>query len=329
MQARRWAMLAALVAAIACDVILFGDADPIRAIASAASDIQRARQPDASVIAGASDTQATGMHTTRFAASLRGTARDGQLRVDDNGDLIVERGIRDLFDYYLTTLGEHDEDGIRRQLLAVIDAELPAKAAVQAARLLDAYLQYRELSGELQQQYDALDENNAFTVVADYFAQRDALRHELFPPDAVDAFFAADQAGERDALPRLQQLVDGTTGDDTTITVASEEHDSYARYRAAMRAGAESAATAVDHDALRMQLFGREAADRLAALDQRRHDWNTRLASYREQKRQLLTAALPAGVDPSAQLLQLQQAQFSEREILRVRALDGLEQHVR
>jgi lipase chaperone LimK len=254
-----------------------------------------------------------------FSASLRGTQRDGQLHVDENGELIIERGVRDLFDYYLTTLGEHDLDAIRQQLLALFERELPATAALQATQLLDAYLQYRERSGGLQQQYPALNDSNVATVVADYFAQRDALRHQLFEPDVVEAFFSADKTDEQEALPKLRQFASkaapaNTAGD-------TENRDSYSQYRTAMHT-----AKAADRDTLRMQLFGREATDRLAALDQHRSDWSTRVANYREQKQQLLTASAQAGIDPSTQLQQLQQSQFSEREILRVRTLDKFEQ---
>lgn len=259
-----------------------------------------------------------------FAASLRGTERDGKLRIDKNGNLIIERGIRDLFDYYLTTLGENDLTAIRKQLTQLFDGELPPAAALQANELLDAYLQYRELSGDLQQQYPALDENNAFTSIADYFAQRDALRNQLFEPDAANAFFSADQADERDALPKLRQLMGETP--DHAMADRVDAQDSYATYRATMRAAKNTDMTTPDQDALRMRLFGREATDRLAALDLRRSDWNARLSSYREQKQQLLATATEAGIDPSDQLTQLQQSQFSEREILRVRALDEFAQ---
>jgi lipase chaperone LimK len=258
-----------------------------------------------------------------FASSLRGTTRDGQLRVDERGDLVVERGIRDLFDYYLTTLGEHGIDAIRSQLQVIFTRDLPVTAAQQATRLLDAYLRYRELSGELQQQYPALDENNAFSVISDYFSQRDNLRHQLFEPDAVEAFFAAEQTDEGLALPKLRQL----TGESATATDnATESPNNYSQYRETMRTAVETDNHTADTDALRTQLFGREAAERMAALDQRRQDWRTRLASYREQKQQLLVAAAQAGIDPSHQLQQLRQSQFTEREILRVRALDKLEQ---
>lgn len=257
-----------------------------------------------------------------FAASLRGTGRDGKLRADSNGDLVIERGIRDLFDYYLTTLGENDLAAIRQQLKELCSRELPPAAALQAMQLLDAYLQYRELSGELQQQYPVLDENNAFAVIADYFAQRDALRNQLFEPQASDAFFTADRTAEQAAMPKLQRLTGGMTSASDTATDQAEGQDSYTTYRAAAREAKDAGRPMADEDAVRTQLFGREAADRLASLDLRRNDWNARLTSYREQKQQLLEAATQAGIDPSLQLQQLQQSQFNEREILRVRALD-------
>jgi lipase chaperone LimK len=297
---------------------------PSTASTPAESGAQNIKEADRRAAAGSNPpNSATSPKAPRtFAASLRGTQRDGRLQTDENGNLVVERGIRDLFDYHLTTLGEHGIDTIRKHLLDLFQHELPEAAARQAAQLLDAYLQYRERSGELQQQYPALNENNAFTTISDYFAQRENLRHELFTPEAVDAFFSADQAGEREALPKLQRLA-GEIAPATLDT--AQARNSYAQYRQARRAASETGNPA-DDDALRTQLFGHEASTRLAALDLRRSDWRTRLNSYREQKQQLMVVAAQAGIDPARLLQQLRQSQFSEREILRVRALDKLEQ---
>lgn len=265
---------------------------------------------------------------TAFAPSLRGTQRDGSLRTDENGNLIIERGIRDLFDYHLTTLGEHDLQAIRQQLRSIFVRELPAQAAHQATLLLDAYLLYRDQSGALQDGYPALNEHNAAAVITDYFSQRSALRQRLFTADAADAFFSADTGNEQTALQTLQRLSDPKTdmpGDEPEKSAENPYTHSYTKYREAVRSAPKET---LAQDTLRNELFGREAADRLASLDQQRNDWNTRLANYRQQKQQLQTAATHAGIDSSAQLQQLQQSHFNEREILRVRALDRLQQHV-
>jgi len=316
MQIRRSAAVVLCVIATACAIMLFWQrtddgVTPYTAHTKAVAT--QTFDPASSITIDSQHSATSEKPQSAFAASLRGTQRDGQLHADENGNLIIEHGIRDLFDYYLTTLGEHDMDTIRQQLLALFNHELPATAALQATQLLDAYLQYRVRSGDLQQQYPALNDSNIATVVTDYFAQRDALRHELFEPDTVDAFFSADKASEQEALPKLQQL----TNEKTPTATDAENQERYSQYRTAIHT-----AKTTGRDELRMQLFGRDATDRLIALDQRRSDWSSRVASYREQKRQLLATLAQAGIDPSTQLQQLQQSQFNKHEILRVQALD-------
>jgi lipase chaperone LimK len=271
-----------------------------------------------------SKTQPTAEKSSAFAPSLRDTQRDGNLRSDADGNLVMERGIRDLFDYYLTTLGEKNLKTIHGQLQSIFAQELPMPAAEQAAQLLDAYLNYRKQSGDLQNAYPTPTDDNAAAIISDYFSARDALRSKLFAPQAVDAFFAADIANEKSAQQTLQQLADQHAG--LPVNDSGSVTNAHSQYYAATHAPTPSTRTAAENDALREQIFGGEAAERLAALDQQRSDWATRVNSYRTQKQQLLNAADRAGIDPTAQLEDLQHSQFDAREIVRIRALDRVQQ---
>jgi len=261
-----------------------------------------------------------------IAASLRGTLRDGRLRVDSSGHLIIERGLRDLFDYYLTTLGESDLGVIREQLLQVFHKELPQAAAVQAAQLLEAYLDYRQKTGALEQQYPDLNESNVADVVTEYFSARERLRQEIFDDETINAFFAADMANEQAALPVLEHM----QSHNTTVAMnpnSSREGDGFAKYRDALRSSTEAGGmNAPARDTLRTELFGRDAAQRFVTLDQKRSDWAARVTQYRTEKKQLLSAEGLASSDIEVMLRQMQEAEFSATEILRIRALDRLEE---
>lgn len=256
-----------------------------------------------------------------FAASLRGTQHDGSLRVDSDGLLIIERGIRDLFEYYLTTRGEQSEAAIRKQLLALIHRQLPADAAQQAEQILAAYLQYRQQSGALQQAYPALDANNAVSVVTDYFAARQALREELFSQEVLDAFFADDMRNEQQAGQQLQQVLDARRlGIAPPVSKKYAANPAYERYYQALAKQPQQ--TAEQLDAIRANLFGTAVAERLATLDEKRRNWNMRFKTYRGERQQLLAYADAAATDPEPALQALQRDMFNETEIRRVQALD-------
>ena len=70
--------------------------------------------------------------------------------------------------------------------------------------------------------------------------------------------------------------------------------------------------------------FGEEAAERLAALDSRRADWSRRLEAYKVERDEIWAQ----GLDPRAEehaLELLREEHFAGPELIRARALDGID----
>src|SRR5690606_16991165 len=82
-------------------------------------------------------------------ASLQGTDVDGELLVDAQGNLVASIGVRRVFDYFLSTLGEEDLDTIKARIAAHLVEKLPPEAARQAWRLLNNYLDCQHALSEL------------------------------------------------------------------------------------------------------------------------------------------------------------------------------------
>ena len=70
--------------------------------------------------------------------SLSDTEVDGALEVDAAGNLMISRSIRQVFDYFLSAIGEEDLTTIISRIRAHIRYKLPAKAAAQAEQILDS-----------------------------------------------------------------------------------------------------------------------------------------------------------------------------------------------
>ena len=252
--------------------------------------------------------------------SLRGTRVDGGLAVDAGGRFMATPDARRLFDYFLATAGEEPPERIRARIVAAIEQRLSGDAARDATALLDRYLAYRERAGHTRTREELLAARRE-TLGAD----ADALFADVTPLEelAVEVARTAndprlspdERAARRAALEASlpQSLQDTRARVLAPLTLSQEE--------AALRAAGASPDAI---RAIREQMAGVEAADRLEALDRARADWDTRVASYREAR-----AAIEADPSLSADararaVADLLATRFSVPERTRVAALDRI-----
>ncbi|PBD22627.1 lipase chaperone, partial [Pseudomonas aeruginosa] len=76
--------------------------------------------------------------------SFRGTSVDGSFSVDASGNLLITRDIRNLFDYFLSAVGEEPLQQSLDRLRAYIAAELQEPARGQALALMQQYIDYKK-----------------------------------------------------------------------------------------------------------------------------------------------------------------------------------------
>lgn len=268
--------------------------------------------------------------------SLMGTtAPGGWARIRD-GQLEPTPALRELFEYYLSALGEESLATTTwriRQALSV----LPEPARGQALTILLHYLDYRLALGQLGSDgsLPALSLEHPQTL-AIRLQQLDALRRDKLGPAVAEAFFGREQALNNYTLARLRIGQDaGLTSAQKAVALAaaraqlpeSEQRDrrqtlKFERYRQTLAQLRRDGAGQSRIQALREQTFGPEAASRLAALDRRRADWHRRWTAYRRAEAGLRAS----GLSPQArgdQLQQLRARYFKDAEMARVRALDA------
>jgi len=261
------------------------------------------------------------------APSLRDTAVDAELRFDEQGHLLPDIGLRHYFDYFLSTIGELDLAGIHAALLADLEQRLDPDQAAQARLLFERYLEY----------LGALDHLAPAATPGERFEQLFQLRRHTLGEDLADGFFAQEERYTRAVLEEQAILAD------PTLSLA-ERQQALARTHAdlpeTLRATREQ--TIAHHIALEQQqqferqaldaeqrhheraaLFGEEAAQRLADLEQSRAQWQSRIGDYRQQREQILVHT----TDPEqrqTQLRQLRESLFDAPEQRRIEALEAL-----
>lgn len=127
--------------------------------------------------------------------SLQGTEADGAWRADARGRLVLERGVRRRFDYWLSTLGEWQPEQIERQVLDQARRELPPTAAQELAQLWTRYLALQ------RHPWQRLVQPTDPSTWRPALEERQAVRRQRLGREAADVFYAEEeQALWRDIL---------------------------------------------------------------------------------------------------------------------------------
>jgi lipase chaperone LimK len=265
--------------------------------------------------------------------SLRGTEVDSSLEVDAEGNFLPTPGVRRLFDYFLLAVGEEPDEVIRGRILLHLYANLPPRAAAQAAKLLDDFLALREAGQELvTAESIPLDLERRLQWIRE-------LRRAHLGAETAQALYGEEDAVTLLDLERREVLLDESLTEaeragrleaiearlPDRVREARRSASAPARLRAEVAALRSAGASEDEVFALREREFGREAAERLADLDRRRAQADRRHAEYRLQRDAIL--ADPA-LDPEQRtdaVEALRAASFEPHEIVRIRALDRME----
>lgn len=262
-------------------------------------------------------------------ASMQGTELDGQVRVDAQGRLVVDRALRDRFDHFLSLIGEEPEARVLARLDAHLRSVLPPPALSTARDLLARYLAFQQARGQLGQQEPEADvaklEPEALKA---RFERIQALRLAHFDAAERAAFFGDEEAEDRYTLARLAVWRDRTLD---AAAKAQRLKALQAELPADLRERLSVADTVADLRALkedwrarggdaqslraaRVALVGEEATARLEVLDASREAWRDRVAAYLQelalvQADTSLSAALREQAERS-----LRQRHFSAQE---------------
>jgi lipase chaperone LimK len=265
-------------------------------------------------------------------ASLRGTEVAGELSEDTNGNLKVTRGVREVFDYFLTAQGEEPANALTARIEAYVRSKLTPRAASQAISLLARYRVYKD-------RVMAVVSGKGGSTLQEVLARRDAVlqvRRTSFDPTTYDAFFGADEALDNYSVDRFALMQDPSLSpQDKAARLAAARASLPAEVRDAMGAAEvvqtlnalteqlnQRGGTPQELRALRVNLVGTEAADRLDVMDREDVAWQRRVDDYFAQANRLHA---DTSLSESARLQQLDQLRsgFGDSERVRIAALEA------
>lgn len=264
-------------------------------------------------------------------ASLIGTQVDGHLQVDASGNLVINPAVRQVFDYFLTALGEEPLNDIQARLAGHLDQQLPPDAARQAWQLYEQYMALRHAMEQLPEHDGSVAAMRAAVI------QRHDLQQAYLGPEAADAFYGLDMTYDRYMIERQAlESDDSLSGSEKAQRLSRLEQTLPAGLRQMLeetrgpmalqqrtRVLREQGASEAEIRALQEQQFGPAAADRFADLEARRAAWQRRYQDYRLQRQQLIRSGL-SHTDQQVALARLQQRLFEDKELARVHALDRI-----
>lgn len=266
-------------------------------------------------------------------ASLQGTAiPTGWDRVDATGSLIPTPHLRQLFEYYLSALGEEPLPTLVARIEQQLQ-QLPEPARSEALGILGNYLDYKLALGDLEASY-----GDAGALGPEEMQRRmeeiRALRRTWLDADTAEAFFASEEAIDRFQISQRRIAADPTLSDDQRAQALARAEQALPEPLRRARADTRQF---VDYQQAKQELaddpqaladwrearFGTEAAQRLAAVDARQRDWERRWQAYREARSELEGAGL-AGPERAAAIEDLRERHFTGSERVRAEALDSL-----
>lgn len=291
---------------------------------------ETSQQPPSELVGDLSDQKIP----NRQPPSLVGTSEPGGwAKTDRLGNLVPTDELRQLFEYYLSALGEETlSQLVARIQLALSALEQPARG--QALNTLGRYLDYKLALSDLEAAYGDVRASGPGETER-RMAEIQALRRTWMDSDTAEAFFADDEAIDRYQLKkrsigrdenlteqqREEALAEAEMALPEPVRQARQETRKFSRYEQAREALADDPEAL---RALRQKEFGDEAAQRLESLDAEQKDWNRRWQSYAKARDALKAAGL-AEPEHEESLTRLREKYFSDSERVRAEALDSIQ----
>lgn len=271
-------------------------------------------------------------------ASLAGTEVPGGLAADADGRLVVNGALRAMFEYFLSAVGEEDIERIIGRIRAHLAHHLPASAAAEANAILDGYLAWRASLADLPQAGGGAPEQLDLDAVRAQQSAARALRGRFLDAGTIEAFFADEDAWDDYTLERLAVMQDPAL--DTQEKAARsaalraslppqvrEQVEAVSLYNdltALTRELRDRGGSQAELRALREQVVGAEAADRLERLESERQALRQRLDAWLAARSALQAAPGLSAADRAAQVDHLRAQHFPDMDEARVRALEDI-----
>lgn len=272
--------------------------------------------------------------------SLMDTEVDGALEVDKNGNLIISGSIRQTFDYFLSAIGEEDLTTIVARIRAYIRYKLAAypQAIAQAEKILDGYLSYRDAIGRIPQVQGQGGPNPDIRAIRQQKEQIAALRTQYLAQDVIQAFFGDEDAYDRYTMARLEVMEDKNLSATEKAKRSAEllntlppqlkesvqTLNKYQELTTFTEDWKKRGGKPEELRAIREQVVGVEATERLEDLDKERAEWDSRIQAYLQTRDTILKNPALSEQQRQQQLNAIKNKDFSEQERVRVGSFEAM-----
>jgi lipase chaperone LimK len=266
--------------------------------------------------------------------SLVGTDVNGGIRVGRDGQIILHRDLRRLFDYYLSLLGRMDAQAIRALLEQNLNASESSAVTEQALAIYDKYLKLIDAETKLAERWTERDLTTTATV-ARVVEERRHLRREHLGDELTEAFFEDQENYEAYQLERLKigtnpNLTESEKAEALTAAenlLAPEQREIRKRTFAWLdiKKIARQPVESLDAEGAEAiaQRFGENALKRLAAVEEERKTWEQKREAWLLEKARLAARTDLSEAEKSASLLEFAKAYLDAGELRRMQALDS------
>lgn len=237
-----------------------------------------------------------------LAPSLRGTEIDCPLQVDNKGQLVLTIGIRNCFDYFLSSLGEKTEAQLITDIRQYLTTTLPNTALPYALKLLDQYIAYRHAQTEIQP--SAQVKTQTPDSLQEIVSAMKNLRLKYFTQVESEVFFGNEAAYDQYNINLMKINADKSLSADQKAKKIAALMDQlppslaesmrplmqFAELQKLTQEIKARGGSAEELRTMRESLVGAAAADRLGKLDVENENWQQQLASYLKAREQIKTS---------------------------------------
>lgn len=272
--------------------------------------------------------------------SLAGLEHGIKLDTDAKGNLVINEDIKELFEFYMSAMGEESLEQIITRIQSDMSSQLRSAALNQGLSLLKRYINFKiNLSG-LESTSNRYAQANDLSDIEKIELQKQQLanmRLSHFDANEYQHFFAEEdeydsfmlqhleisQNDSIDAQQKQQQLTalqdNLPTQVQKTRKAVSLHGDLYQKTQDMKQQGASSE----EVYQLRQAALGSDAAQALAELDHKRQRWQSRIDDFISAKAHIADSGL-SDDDQALAINELLIQNFSGSERLRATALANL-----
>ncbi len=267
-------------------------------------------------------------------AYMQGTELRGSLLIDDNGDLRITDQIKKRFDYFYLLSGDktpsHIKDIIRGHLLLT----LKEPALQTALELLDSYGRYINEYKNLIENLTPQDAQSDLMWLAQEIIN---LKESVFGEAVAKIFFGNEDALRQESLRLMAlnkvspleqvQMIEGTDSSLSQEVIGNRKKTlSYYNTKQKIQGAVDNGAQADEITALRNELYGKEATQRLQKMDSRRQRWQRIISAYQQVKGNLISNGGLSDTDLQNALdVEMRQSyQLTAGQLRRLAALDRI-----